>query len=486
MNAEPTTTVTDVAIIGCGPVGATLAIALRHRGLEVVVLEKQPDIYHLPRAISMDDEIRRMFQVWGMREIIEPLVTPLCGAEFVDTAGERLLGFDLPPDVATPNGYPPMSMHYQPELDTMLRAEAEARGTDIRLSTPVTSVTDTGEPGDGGVRVEIAAGDIVEARWAVACDGAGSPTRTARGIGVTDLDFDQDWVVIDIGIDGDESTLRGPAQQICDPARPGTFVPGHDRWRRWEFQAHPGETAEELTAPDKVWELVAPWLSPDGGTLVRAAVYRFHAMVADRMRDGNLFLAGDCAHQMPPFLGQGLNSGQRDAVNLAWKMDLVHRGLAGDDLLHTYGVERLPHARGVVEHAADVGRLIDQLAGPVSHGVDEASGYGGERPFPKLTGGALHGTDEMVGTLVPQVVADGVYSDDELGDGFVVLVADDALTAPAPWSTLGARVLSVGPERTGGHGLVIVRPDRCVAAVASTQAEADDATAALSRVLAID
>jgi len=486
VSAAQTTTSTDVAIVGCGPVGATLAIALRHRGLDVVVLEKQPDIYHLPRAISMDDEIRRMFQVWGMRDLIDPLVTPLCGAEFVDTTGERLIGFDLPPGVVTPNGYPPMSIHYQPELDTMLRAAAADRGADIRLSTPVASVADTGDGGEGGVCVETEAGDVVEARWAVACDGAGSPTRTRRGIGVTDLGFDQDWVVIDIRIDGDESTLRGPAQQICDPARPGTFVPGHERWRRWEFQAQPGETAEELTAPAKVWELVAPWVSPDQGTLVRAVLYRFHAMVADRMRDGNLFLAGDCAHQMPPFLGQGLNSGQRDAVNLAWKMGLVHGGVAGDGLLDTYGVERLPHARGVVEHAADVGRLIDQLAGRVSHGVDEASGYGGERPFPKLTGGALHGDDEMVGTLVPQIVADGVYSDDELGDGFVVLVADDALTTPARWATLGAAVMSVGPERTGGHGLVIVRPDRCVAAVASTQAEAEAATTALFAALAID
>lgn len=479
MPADSTTT--DVVIVGCGPVGATLAIALRHHGLDVVVLEKQPDIYHLPRAVSMDDEIRRMYQSWGMRETVDPMVTPLLGAEFVDVEGNRLLGFDLPEGTVTANGYPPMSMHYQPELDAMLRAEVIGRGAELRVSCPVASVTDTTD----GVRAETEAGEVVEARWAVACDGAGSPTRAGRGIGVTDLGFDQEWVVIDIEIDGGVGDLRGPAQQICDPARPGTFVPGHARWRRWEFQMQPGETREEMESPEKVWELVAPWLTPEEGTLVRAVVYRFHAMVAERMRDGNLFLAGDCAHQMPPFLGQGMNSGQRDAANLAWKMAFVHRGRAGDALLDTYGIERMPHAKGVVEHAADVGRLIDQLAGRVSHGVDESAGYGGDRPFPKLEEGALVGDADLVGRLAPQLVVDGVYSDADLSDGFDVLVADPALNVPPQWAAMGARGHRVGEERTGGHGAIVVRPDRYVAMVADSQNEMNRSTGELLRRMGI-
>lgn len=481
------TSTTDLVVIGCGPVGAAAAIAARHHGLDVIVLERQTDLYPLPRAVGMDDEIRRMFQIWGLREAVDPLVTPLPGAEFVDTDGNRLTGFDLPPGFVTANGYPPMSLHHQPQLDMMLRAEAIDRGADLRLGCEVTSVAAAADD-DGGVVVRTAGGDEVSARWALACDGADSPTREAHGIGVVDLGFDQEWLVIDIEIDGPVDALRGPAQQICDPARPGTFVPGHARWRRWEFQLQPGETAAEMESPEKVWELVAPWLTPAEGNLVRSVVYRFHAVVAERWRDGNLFLAGDAAHEMPPFMGQGLNSGHRDIANLVWKLAMVHAGRAGDALLDTYETERAPHARAVVEQAVDMGRLIDQLAGRADHGLDVSSGYGGGRPFPTLHGGALEGDDPLVGALAPQIVADGRWSDDELPDGWVVLVASgtpNVVNVPPAWGGVGGEVRHVDPARTGGHAAIVVRPDRHVALVADSQNELNGRSGALLRGIGI-
>ena len=211
----------------------------------------------------------------------------------------------------------------------------------------------------------------------------------------------------------------GPvAQQICNPDRPATYVPGHDRFVRWEFRVEPGETAEEMTDPDRVWELIAPWISPEAGELSRAVVYRFHATVAERFRVGRIFLVGDAAHQMPPFLGQGLCSGLRDVANLAWKLDLVERGVAGGVLLDSYETERRPHAKAVVVHAADVGRLIDQLSGRTDDDVGLDAGYGGGRGFPTLGEGVLVGSGGRIGKPLPQPVIDGRWFDDRLGDGF--------------------------------------------------------------------
>ncbi len=466
---------TDVAIIGCGPVGAALAIALRAQGLDVVIIEKEADIYHLPRAIGMDDEIQRGFQNLGLGDDIAAIVTPLQGAEFVDVDGKRIIGFDIPEGTVGRLGYPPMAMYYQPNLDTLLRETAVTRGADLRLSNEVVDVVDTGD----GVRIDISDGGPIMARWAVACDGASSATRKRLGIETIDQGFDQEWVVIDIEWFGDESEMRNGAQQICDPSRPGTFVPGFKWHRRWEFQSLPGETREELESDEMVWKLVAPWMSPDQGRIIRATTYRFHAVVAERMREGNIFLAGDSAHQMPPFLGQGLNSGLRDVFNLSWKMGMVARGQAADGLLDSYDEERRPHAATVVQYAADVGRLIDALSGKGGD-IDESAGYGGGREFPDLAGSLINGSGALVGAQSTQVCGpDGEWGDTRLGAGFAVLVADPALDVPAAWGEIGAITVAVEPDEIVGHGCSIVRPDRYVSAVADSQAELDSMTAAL-------
>lgn len=463
---------TDVVVIGGGPVGVALSIALKGQGLDSVVLEKEPDIYHLPRAIGMDEEIQRCVgSILDLDDKMQALLTPLTSAQFVDADHNRILGFDVPDDFVGRLGYAPMGMYYQPNLDAMLRDTAVARGVDLRVSADCVDLVDTG----AGVEAMTADGDTVGARWAVACDGAASPTRKRLGITPIDQGFDQHWVVIDMEWLGDESELRGGATQICDPERPGTFVPG-DKWhRRWEFQALPGETAEELTADAKVWELVAPWMTPDQGRIIRAVSYRFHAVVAERMREGNIFLAGDSAHQMPPFNGQGLNSGLRDAFNLAWKMGMVARGTAGDQLLGTYDEERRPHAAQVVAHAVDTGRLIDHLAGKEVD-ADESAGYGG-RDFPDVDGGLFFGDGVFVGQPANNVRSAGESSDERFGRGFAVLVADESLSAPEVWTALEAAVVPVDASEIGGHGASIVRPDRLVCAVADDQEGLDAATA---------
>ena len=467
----------DVTIVGCGPVGATLAILLRSRGFSVLVLERHPDIYHLPRAVMMDDEIRRMMQNHDMEQHLDPLLEPMRGAEFVDKDFNHLMGVTTEAGRVGPLGHPPSCAHYQPELDALLRTVARERGAEIRLGA---TVADIGQD-DTSATVTLDDGETITSRWLVGCDGANSTVRRLLGIDIEDLAFDQDWLVVDVDLTHpDEVDLPVIAQQVCDPARPQTFVPGVRRHRRWEFQIQEGETHEEMTDHDKVWELIEPWMSRAHGTLVRAVVYRFHAMVAETMRRGRIFLAGDAAHQMPPFLGQGLNTGMRDAINLTWKLDFVARGLADDRLLDTYSSERLPHAREIVAHAADVGRLIDSLAGRADHDVDERSAYGGGRKASAYADGAVVGDDALVGRQLHQPVVDGVFFDEQLTRGLDVVAADPSITMPAALAVQGGAVVpAAAAEQIAGHAAVIVRPDRYIAAVADSQDALDAAASAL-------
>jgi 3-(3-hydroxy-phenyl)propionate hydroxylase len=375
--------------------------------------------------------------------------------------------------------------YYQPVLEAFLRGAAADAGVDLRLGVTVTGI----EQDADGVIAHTDAGRHT-ARWLVAADGASSPIRKALGISFVDQGFDQDWLVLDVRLRRPVPTLSPFVQQICDPARPVTYVVGHGDYRRWEFQLQEGETRDEMVADARVWELLEPWLTPDDAELVRAVVYRFHALVADSMRFGRVFLAGDAAHQMPPFLGQGLCSGIRDAANLAWKLRLVDDGIADDVLLDTYGTERLPHAAGVVAHAVDTGRLIDELSGraPASTGIDAA--YGGGRPFPILEHGILVGDHGAVGRQVPQPTIDGRPLDELLGQGFAVVVDDDGMVAVAEarWGDLVSVVIvPVGtmPLALPPGGAVFVRPDRYVAAVAHDAAEFAEASDALFHQLGL-
>lgn len=470
----------DVTVVGGGPVGVTTAILLAHRGLGVRVLERSTEVYDLPRAIVMDDEIQRVFQSAGLTDGLQAITTPLAGAEFVDTDGERIIGVELPVDGAFPLGHHPSVTYCQPELEAFLRSAAIDAGVDLQLGVEVAAVSQD----DALVTASTSSGDRTS-RWLVAADGASSPIRKSLGISFVDQGFDQDWLVLDARLRQPVPSLSRFVQQICDPARPTTYVTGHGPYRRWEFQLQDGESHGEMTQPERVWQLLTPWIGPDDAELVRAVVYRFHATVAHSMRHRRVFLAGDAAHQMPPFLGQGLCSGIRDAANLAWKLEMVAQGVAGDRLLDTYGTERMPHAAGVVAHAVDTGRLIDELSGRAQSATGLDAAYGGGRPFPTLDRGVRFGDHPAVGRQLPQPVVDGRPLDELLGAGFSVVTDNSELAALAKtaWGGLATVVDVPGgtvPFAVPDGGAAIVRPDRYVAAVA---VDADEFGAASSTLI---
>lgn len=472
----------DVVVVGGGPVGVTTGLLLAQRGFSVRVLERATEVYDLPRAIVMDDEIQRVFQNAGLIDGLRPLITPLAGAEFVTVDGERISGIELPVDANWPLGHHPSGNYYQPDLEAFLRASAIEAGVDLRLGVMVGSVSQDADDVTATTTEHDGTSAAHSGRWLVAADGASSAIRKQLGIAFVDQGFDQDWLVLDVELTRPVPTLPKFVQQICDPDRPTTFVTGHADYRRWEFQLQPDDDRATIAEPEHVWRLLRPWITPDDARLIRAVVYRFHATVAERMRDARIFLAGDAAHQMPPFLGQGLCSGIRDGANLAWKLELVDAGTAPDALLDTYGAERLPHAAGVVAHAVDTGRLIDQLSGREQHETGIDSAYGGGRPYPHLEHGLRWGDHPMVGRQMPQPEVDGARLDELIGRGFGIIVDDAATTIDPAWTGL-ATVITVPsgavPNALPAGGAVIVRPDRYVAAVVHDAEQLSAASAAL-------
>src|SRR5581483_12523500 len=258
---------------------------------------------------------------------------------------------------------------YQPELEAALRAGMRRfHHVELRLGTELKDLSQDHD----GVTLRFNSDETVCARYVIGCDGARSTVRKALGIRLDDLSFDEPWLVVDAEVDGPISfppfagvpagaDLQRLSVMLCDPRRPATIVPGRGKHRRWEFMLLPGESDVEMMQPHVVATLIAPWVQGVTHRIVRAATYHFHGLVAEQWHKDRVFLAGDAAHQTPPFFGQGMCHGLRDIANLAWKLALVLRGAAGAALLETYQCERDPHVRAVIGAAVEAGRYICEL-----------------------------------------------------------------------------------------------------------------------------
>ncbi|KMS91250.1 bifunctional 3-(3-hydroxy-phenyl)propionate/3-hydroxycinnamic acid hydroxylase [Streptomyces flaveolus] len=443
-----------VVIIGAGPVGVTAALLLARHGVPSLLLERHRDVYPLPRAVVVDDEVRRILQSVGVHEEFATLARPAPGLRLLD-ARRRVIA-EFPRSLHGHHGFPQTSMFDQPELERLLR-DALARRPECELRGGV-EVVSVSQDTDGTAPVRVTfrhdGSDEDEHVWADAvlgCDGAGSITRDAIGAVWEDLRFEESWRVIDVRTSLPVRTWEG-AEQICCPTRPATFMRvGEDRYR-WEFRLAEGEPLDGPEGLEQLRELVAPWVdlpsAAHGGggddfEVIRQARYTFRARLADRWHRGRVFLLGDAAHLTPPFIGQGLCAGLRDARNLTWKLARVLQQGADDRLLDTYQQERKPHARHVIRLAVAVGWAmtggqdrgaalrravvgaacrIPGVTAAVSRDLSPAlTANPLVRRRPRLTGRVLAGTFSPQ----PWVRHDGrrVRLDDVLGDSFAVLTA---------------------------------------------------------------
>jgi 3-(3-hydroxy-phenyl)propionate hydroxylase len=440
-----------VLVVGAGPTGLVAAALLARHGVASVVIERRPDVYPLPRAVHLDDEVMRILQQVGVVEEFLPLTRPALGMRLVDAGLRTLVQFDRSAPIGA-HGYPQANLFDQPELERLLRKNLRA----LDLVELRTGVELTGLAGTRATVRDLETGRATEigADAVLGCDGAGSTVRgLLRSLGTWDGVY-----------------------QVCDPSRAATFLQvGRDRYR-WEFRLHDGETADSLILDD----LLAPWTRGRAVDLVRRVEYRFRAQSAETWRVGRVFLLGDAAHQMPPFIGQGLGTGLRDAANLAWKLAAVLYDGADEQVLATYEAERAPQAEALIKQARTAGWAMtggqDRAAAlrrgvlsllcripPLTRSLLDRGGL----PLPA---GPLVGRGRLAGTLVPQPIVAGTRFDELLGIGFAV-VADGPLEPEVRRlaEALGAMVVPAPPPlrewlRSGHATAAVLRPDRVVMA----------------------
>jgi 3-(3-hydroxy-phenyl)propionate hydroxylase len=349
----------SVVVVGHGPSGAIAASLLGDRNIRTLAIDRQREVYDKPRAIAIDHEIFRLLDNLGAAERIRPYVAPFSASQHFGVKGQLIRRIDMVPE-PYPLGYIPSMVFTQPPVEAALRAHAAAYASvDVELGTELLGFDQSPDYVALHLRDDQGAARTVTADYVIACDGASSGTRQQLGIAFEDLVFDEPWLVVDLRVsDAALGKLPETAAQFCDPSRPTTFIIGPGNHRRFEIMLLPGEDPREMEEPAQVWRLLKRWIGPDDATLWRAASYRFHALVAEQWRRGRIFLAGDAAHQQPPFIGQGMCQGMRDVGNLVWKLDRVLKRQSGAGLLDTYGEERGAHVRELTTRIKAIGHVI--------------------------------------------------------------------------------------------------------------------------------
>jgi 3-(3-hydroxy-phenyl)propionate hydroxylase len=473
----------EVLIVGGGPTGVTLAALLAKRGVGVIVTEREPGIHPLPRAAHIDHEGMRILQDAGAAAAVMPTCRSADRYEFRNARGKVLMAFSGASDIG-PGGWPVANMIHQPSVEGALRTALDSRApAALRAGWDMVSFTDDGD----GVTARFATPEgarSLRARWLVGADGARSPVRKACGITFEDLGFEEPWLVVDVLVD-DPARLPSANLQICDPARPTTCVLMGQGRHRWEFMILPGESPEDLISDASVERLLAPWQVAGAVRIERKAVYTFRARIAERWRKGRVLLAGDAAHQTPPFAGQGMCSGLRDAANLAWKLAAVNADEAGAALLDTYQPERAPNLRATIDMAVMMGRMVCTTSRWGAWWRDRKLGLAralGQLPdgppaYPPLAQGAVLAGTPGAGRYFPQALsAAGARLDDVMPPGKWLIDRRDLASASlAPFA---------GPVATwlDAHGAeaVLVRPDRYVFGTGNAAALAEAWREALS------
>lgn len=471
----------DVAIIGYGPVGATLAHLLGQLNISTLVLERESAAFHLPRAVHFDDEIMRVFQWIGITEDLLPNLRINPGMRFVDPKGKLLLDWPRP-DKESVHAWHPSWRFHQPDLEDVLRSRLAWRDSVVvRTSCDVFMMEEQSD----SVRVryeDMTCGRVMSfnARYVVGCDGARSLVRRFIDTGMKDFGFHERWLVLDLLLRQDKPELGDHSIQFCNPERPATYVRGPHNRRRWEIALTDDDDPRTITSDERVWELLSGWLTPEEAELERSAVYTFHSLVAEKWRCGRLLIAGDAAHQTPPFMGQGMCAGIRDVANLGWKLGEVINARAGEQLLDTYQSEREPNASEFIATAVRLGRLINAAdsEGALRSALRRPQG-GAEMKsiYPPLGPGL--GRGEQAGRQFGQPrLNDGTRMDDHTGPTYVLVASSDIVTRrelPDGVKLVTEKEAGTLPEHLAAFDAraVLLRPDRYILGTAGNASELD-------------
>ena len=508
----------DIAVVGAGPVGLMTANLLGAAGLRVAVFERNAHLLGLPRAIAYDAETLRLFAQIGLFDKIAPGLVQDPLVRHLNARGTALMEAKFPPSIY---GHSPLGTFYQPEFErTLLKGLSRFSKVSVAFAHAVGALAQD----EHGVTLTISSPEgnrLVRAAYVVACDGGTSGVRESLGLKLVGSTYTERWLVVDAIVPN--HNVRGITFS-CDPRRPTVELPAVGDRVRWEFMQLRGESEEELSREETVRALVKERAGVNRFEIERRAIYAFHARVADRWRAGRVFLAGDAAHLMPPFAGQGMNGGMKDAANLSWKLAAVLNKQASEEILDTYEAERAPVVRRMVEVSRRLGSIIMPTNRAIAAARDAVfaclnlSGRfrafisrGGVVPPPAIHCSALtaSGKDALIGQMAPQPTVRSSLGEAQL-DRFLGCHQWLALglgADPAPMlssrdfailEALGAQFVALNPLspiRSGRtsvlecsdpnfiawarkHGVrgVLVRPDRFIA----TRLDADGDLAALN------
>jgi len=457
----------DVLIIGNGPVGASMAAMLGRYGVQTLVVDKVHDVLLMPRAIALDNEALRILQLAGLAEdafdkVVIPEVRMHC--PIMGQFGRANTSGSL-------DGHPKLVTFYQPDLERAMRQQGDTFAHVQRQGgVELLELKQDNEGVSAQLRLDDGRQQTVRARYLVGADGASSRVRSLIGLDFKGSTYAEDWLIVDAK--GREGLAIDHVEFLCDYRRPTPHMPAPGGRERWEFMLRPGETREQMEDDNRIAALLQPWIAADQLNIERKAVYRFHARCCERFQNGRVFLIGDAAHITPPFVGQGLVAGLRDAANLSWKLAWVLQGRATAQILDSYDQERRPHARDMIALAKLMGRLVMPSNAPTAilvHGLMRAM-----RLIPPLRRHfeeldikpknifkhglfVAHRRDQRLrrGGLFPQGLVRHPngrieLSDDVLGDGLVLVgLGVDPRTKlstqlQAQWQAMGGRYLQVG------------------------------------------
>ncbi|WP_410789603.1 bifunctional 3-(3-hydroxy-phenyl)propionate/3-hydroxycinnamic acid hydroxylase [Kribbella sp. C-35] len=496
-----------VIVVGAGPTGVAAATLLASYGVEVLLLERWAEVYPQPRAVHLDDEVYRILGWTGIAKEFAQISRPTLGLRLVDARQHTIAEFRRHDRVGR-HGYPEANLFDQPDLEVLLRANlGNCPSVTFRGDVEVTAVRQE-EAGTAQVELRDRTTGQVEtlaAEYVLGCDGANSLVRRAIGAPYRDLGFDQRWLVVDLDIDQELDHWDG-VHQLCDNGRAATYMRVGARRHRWEFRLADDENHEDFRTLAALRAIVGPWLRSAGDDrieVVRVASYTFRAQVADRWRDRRVFLLGDAAHLTPPFIGQGLGAGMRDAANLSWKLAGVLDARLSEQVLDTYQQERRPHAVRMIRLAMAVGAIMtkggrtgDVLRRLIAPRLSLVPGLADRvlsSATPRLTRTDLvrrrRWSGGVVGTLCPNAPVGAEQRLDDHAAGRFALLTTQQLTAfqQAEAEALGVVVLETEPGdrlhhwlTQGRHTSALIRPDSIVMLAAET---VDDVLLAASAVI---